>query len=274
MHNFLSLCPLTVLGASPARLLELAAQSGAGGAGLRLLPAAPGGLAWRLMDDAVLLRETLAAKAATGMRVFDIEIVRIGAAFDIAAFKPLFDTAAALGAAHVLVAGDDPDLSRTSASFAQVCEALLPLGMTADLEFMPWTEVKDLNAARRVVGAAAQPNGGILVDALHFARSGSRLEDLDAVPRAWLHYAQICDGPAAGPTTQEGLIHAARCERLLPGEGGIDLVSLFRHLPPGIPVGVETPSDSRAPVLGWEAWVSQSVAASRAVLALANGQPG
>lgn len=258
--------PLTALALSPARLIEAAARAGADGIGVRMLPAAPGGIAHRLMDDPALLRETLAAKAATGMRILDIEMVRIGPAFDLERYKGFFETAAALGAAHVLVAGDDPDEARTAAAFAQVCQALQPYGLTADFEFMPWTAVRDLATAKRIVAAAAQPNGGIIVDALHFARAGCQLQELDDVPDAWLHYAQICDGPLVGPATIEGLIHAARCERGLPGEGGLDLHALFNRLPARAPICIETPSDTRAPLLGWDEWLRQAVVASRRVL--------
>ena len=266
-HRPVSLGPLTALALAPPQLMEVAARAGLDGVGIRMLPSAPGGLCYRLMDDPVLLRETLAAKSASGMRIVDLEMVRIGPQFDVSAFAAFFETGARLSAAHVLVAIDDANLARVTASFVQVCEALVPYGMTADLEFMPWTDAPDLASARRIVQGAAQPNGGILVDALHFARSRSRLEDLDAIPAAALHYAQICDGPAQAPATLEGLIHAARCERLLPGEGGLDLTSLFKHLPAGIPVCIETPSDSRAPGLGWAEWVRLAAQATRAVLA-------
>jgi sugar phosphate isomerase/epimerase len=263
MKRSLFVSQLTALPLNPPQLLQAAAAAGADGVGIRLLPVAPGGLAWRLMDDPALLRETLAVKAATGLRVVDLEIIRIGAAFDVHSYQAFLDTGATLGAAHVLVAGDDPDEARTTASFARLCEVLRPYGLTADLEFMPWTEVRDAAAARRIVEAAAQPNGAVLVDTLHFARSRSRLEDLDGLPRARLNYAQICDGPAEAPATVEGLIHAARCERWLPGEGGVDLAAIFRRLPADLPVGVETPSDTRAPAIGYPAWVRQSVQAAR-----------
>ena len=262
----LSIGPLTALSLSPPRLMEAAAAAGVHGVGIRMLPAAPGGVAYRLMDDPAMLRETLAAKAAHGMRIVDLEMVRIGAGFDVDQFRPFFETGAALGAAHVLVAVDDPDEARTTASFASLCEALRPYGLTAELEFMPWTQARDLATAKRIVIGAAQANGGILVDALHFARSNGKLEKLDYIPRAALRYAQICDGPLQAPATMEGLIHAARCERMLPGEGGIDLVALFRRLPPGLPVCIETPSDTRGPALGWTEWVRQSVVATRQVL--------
>ena len=259
----LSIGPLTALGLSPPRLMEAAAAAGVQGVGIRMLPSAPGGVCYRLMDDPALLRETLAAKAANGMRIVDLEMVRIGVAFDAAAFMAFFETGARLGAAHILVAVDDPDEARATASFAALCEAMRPWGLTAELEFMPWTEACDLGAAKRIVMGAAQPNGGILVDALHFARSNSRLADLDDIPRAALRYAQLCDGPAQGPTSVDGLIHAARCERLLPGEGDLDLAGLLRRLPAGLPICIETPSDSRTARLGFREWVRQSAVATQ-----------
>ena len=262
----LTLGPLTALGLAPPQLMDLAAAAGLDGIGIRMLPAASGGIAYPLMNDAAQLREALAAKAATGMRVLDLEMVRIGPVFDVSVYANFFETGAKLGASHVLVAIDDADASRATASFVKVCEALQPYALTADLEFMPWTNAPDLATARRIVSGAAQPNGGILIDPLHLVRSHSSTDDIALVPVAALHYAQICDGPAAAPPTRAGLIHVARCERLLPGEGAFDLVALFRRLPAGIPVCIETPSDTRAPKLGWNEWIRQAADATRQVL--------
>ena len=66
---------------------------------------------------------------------------------------------------------------------------------------------------------------GVLVDALHFDRSNSSIAELGRVPAHRLHYWQLCDGPTERPATTEEMIHAARYERMFPGEGGIDLVS-------------------------------------------------
>ncbi|ACB33485.1 Xylose isomerase domain protein TIM barrel [Leptothrix cholodnii SP-6] len=266
MSRIYSLAQLMALPYSPAEMIRLAAETGCAGAGIRMLPTAPGGQAYPLMDDAVMLRETLAAIADTGVKVFDLEVVRIGAAFDVRDFQRFIEIGAQIGAAHILVAGDDPDEARLTASYAALCDAAAPFGLSADLEFMPWTAVPNLRSAKRIVGAAARPNGGVLVDALHFARSGSRLDELDDIPRAWLHYAQICDGAVPGPDTVEGLIHDARCERLLPGEGGIDLRALFARLPADLPVSIEVPSDSRAPQVGYPAWAARAKADTLAVL--------
>lgn len=132
---------------------------------------------------------------------------------------------------------------------------------------MPWTKVPDAATALRIAKAAAQPNARVLVDALHVARSATTLADLAALPRAMLGYAQICDAPAAVPATDEGLIHMAREARLIPGEGGIDLVGLFAQLPPDLPVSVEIPNREGIARHGVHAWAARALAESRAVIA-------
>jgi sugar phosphate isomerase/epimerase len=199
-------------------------------------------------------------------------VLRLDVGFEASRVEAFLACGAELGAAHVLVAGDDPDTARLTASYAAFCEAAARHGLTADLEFMPWTAVPTLAAAQRIVSAVDQPNAAVLVDALHLARSPSRLDDLDGWPRQRLNYAQICDGLVPGPVTVAGLIHDARCERLLPGEGGIDLVELFSRLPADLTVSIEVPSESRAPVMGYEAWARLAIAATDQVLAAADAR--
>ncbi len=269
-----SLAQLMALPLNPAQMLRLAARTGCAAAGIRLLPTAPGGIHYPLMTDAAGLREALAVMRDTGVKVLDLEVVRLDAAFDPARFEPFLACGAELGAAHVLVAGDDPDESRLTASYASFCEAAARHGLSADLEFMPWTAVPSLDVAQRIVTAVDQPNAAVLVDALHVARSPSRLQDLAGWPRQRLHYAQICDGRVPGPTAVADLIHDARCERLLPGEGGIDLVELFSRLPADLPISIEVPSESRAPAMGHEAWARLAIEATDRVLALADARRG
>jgi sugar phosphate isomerase/epimerase len=263
-----SLAQLTWLDFSPPELVSLAARTGYDYAGIRLLPASPGGTAYRLMEDAPMLRETLARIRDTGVGILDLEMIRLAPDFRAADYLRFFEVGQRLGAKAILVAGDDPDESRLTAHFAELCEASRPYGLTADLEFMPWTEVPAARDALRIVQAAGQPNGGVLVDALHFGRSDSSFEDIATIPRNLLNYAQICDGPGPTPTTAEALIHTARIERLLPGEGVIDVAGLFRKLPPDLPVSVEVPTESRA-TLGPDRWASEALSAAKATLAQA-----
>lgn len=261
-----SLAALTALELAPPELIEVAARCGYDHIGLRLLPATPDGIAYRLMDDSALMSETIKRLRSTGVTVADLEVVALRPDTDIAAFTPFFDAGARVGAKHILVAGYDPDLDRFSERFMRFCEAASEFGLTSDLEFMPWTSVPDLTTASRIVETVGHPGAGVLVDALHFDRSRSRVEDLGSVPLERLHYWQLCDAPAERPTTTEGLLHTAREERMFPGEGGIDLVALARAMPVDITVSIEVPTVQLAKTLDAEGRARRALKAAKAVV--------
>ena len=262
----LALAQLTALELAPPAFLTVAAENGCASAGLRLIPVLPGATAYPLMDDPALLRETLRVMADTGIRVGDVEIVMLRPETDLKAFRPFLDVAGRLGARHVLVAGYDPDEVRLTDTYAAFCDLAAPFGLTADLEFMPWSDVPDMATARRIAIAANRPNAGVLLDTLHFDRSGGCAEDIVTTPPVLLHYWQICDGPAERPDTIEGLLHTARSERLFPGEGGIDLVPVVRAMPPGLTISIEVPTMELARTVPAAERVRRAVAATRAVL--------
>lgn len=267
MNPSYSLAHLTTEGLTPLQMLDVAAQAGYQYVSIRLLPAAPGGLAYPLMQNRALLRETKARIESTGVGIFDLELIRVDEQFSVEACLPFFEVGGELGAHAILIAAVDANRNRLIDSYAALCEAAYPFGLTGDLEFMPWTSVPDLDAAMDVVSRANPPNGGVLVDALHFDRSNSRVEQLDEIPCHWLHYAQICDGPVDKPDSAEGLIHAARCERWLPGDGGIDLAALWRRLPEDLPVSVEIPHQRRIAEIGYEPWAREALEASQRLIA-------
>lgn len=266
MERCFSLAHLTVLDLSPPDLIEVAARVGYQTVGVRLIPATPRGPGY-LLGDPAQQRATKAAIAATGVNVFDVEIIRLTPECQIDDFREFLEVAADIGAKAILVAGNDPDEARLTDRFAAFCAAAAPYGLTGDLEPMPWTNVPNLATAIRIVSAANQPNGGILVDTLHFDRSDSTLAQLTSIPRSWLHYAQLCDAPAEKPTTVEGLIHTARAERLFPGEGGIDLLPIMAGLPTDLPISLEIPTETLACTLGPEARARRALDAARSLLA-------
>jgi sugar phosphate isomerase/epimerase len=240
MPRTYSLAYMTSHRCTPVQSVSIAAQLGYAYVGLRPWPNVPAGPHQPLIGQPEALRETLAAMRDTGVKVFDLEIIRLQPEFDVQAWAALYELGAALQARNILVVSDDRDEARVSTHFGQLCEALAPYGLKAELEFMAWTGVRDARAAMRVLHAAGSPsNAGILVDALHVGRSTTTLEDLRAIPREWLHYVQLCDGAAGTHFTDEELIHTARCERLFPGEGTIDLAGILQSLPEDLPISVE-----------------------------------
>lgn len=264
MSRIYSLAYLNSHRCTPAEAIRVAAQTGYQYVGMRLWPNAPGAPQQLLLGQPQALRETLAARSDTGVGIFDLEIIRINEGFDPHTWDALFDVGAQLQAKAILVAGDDPNEARLTENYARLCEVMQPYGMTADLEFMPWTEVKDAKSALRIVQNAGMPaNAGILVDALHFGRSSTTLDDIRAIPRGLLHYAQICDAQAGLDFTTEQMIHTARCERLLPGDGTIDLPGLLDALPADLPISVEVVNFGREAQTSPASWAAECLARSR-----------
>jgi sugar phosphate isomerase/epimerase len=266
MRSF-SLAYLTVNASSILESIDIAEDLGFDRVGLRLRPNTPGAPCQTFINHPEIQHLVLARLKDSPVEVFDIEIVRLAEDFEATNYTALFDAGAALGAQAVLVAADDTQASRLSENYAQLCEFIRPYGMSADLEFMAWTGVKDALSAWWVIEQAGSPtNAGLLFDALHFGRSSSELSDIAKIPTRLLHYAQICDAQAGRHFSTEELIQTARQERLLPGEGTIDIQGLFGALPQDMPVSVEIPNFKRSSVLGDRDWAAQCLKASEAVL--------
>jgi sugar phosphate isomerase/epimerase len=239
-----SLAHLTVLQLAPPEMVRAAANSGYRYVGLRLIPVTPESPGYPLMTDRTMMRETRAALADTGVGVLDIEFVRITPEIDVAALEPFVAAGAELAARHVITAPYDPDLARLAERFGAIADLAGRHRMSALLEFFPWTVVPNLGTAVPVVEAAGRVNAGILVDTLHFDRSGSTFAELEQVPSARLPFVHVCDAPAERPGTTEAMLHTARAERLPPGEGGIDIAAILRRMPAGIPVALEVPMET------------------------------
>ncbi|UEM17868.1 hypothetical protein J4G43_040290 [Bradyrhizobium barranii subsp. barranii] len=92
------------------------------------------------------------------------------------------------------------------------------------------------------------------------------LADIKAIPAKQLHYWQLCDGPAERPATTEQLIHAAREERMFPGEGGIDLVGLTQAMPDSLTISIEVPTVQLAKTVDAVTRARRALAAGRAVV--------
>ena len=241
MPRLIGLAALTVLELSPPDMVSCAAEAGYDRIGLRLIPATPTEIRHAMVGDTPLVRETAQRLRDTGMTCLDIEIFRLRPETRVGDYEEALATGARLGAGEALVAGNDPDEARLVASFAAFCDLAGRYGIGANLEPMPWTDCRNFAQAVRIVTAAGRDNGGVLIDPLHFDRGGSHADEIPGVPRARFRYLQLCDAPVARPTDLEGLLHQARAERLMPGDGGLDLVGILRGVPTDLPVSLEIP---------------------------------
>ncbi|MEZ2296918.1 sugar phosphate isomerase/epimerase family protein [Variovorax sp. RCC_210] len=265
MNFRLSLAHLGMLDATPPVLVQAAHAAGFSGVGIRLAPARLGEAPFPMGVGGQMLRETLARLKDAGLCVHDIEIVRIKPGFDAVALAGVLDSAQALGARCLMVNVDDADTARAADSIGALAERARPHGLALGLEFMVYTAMPSLAAARQMVAASKRDNVRVVVDALHFFRAGSVPADLraegaegaagvkaaegtEAAGPIDRHFMQLNDAPAQ---RHPGLSAAeeGRAHRLFAGEGELPVAQLLQHLAPGARLSVEAPSAIRSATL-------------------------
>lgn len=267
MANQFSLAYLTVPGCPPPEMIYTAAVVGYNFVSLRpIYMGLPGEPNFALAENKELLKATKTAFASTGIKLLDIELARIYDGVDPKKYLPAMEAAAELGGRHVLSSIWTPDRAFYTEKFAELCELANPFGLTVDLEFVTFADVKNLKESLELLRTVNQDNAGIMIDTLHFNRSRVALEELDEVPREWFHFAHLCDGPAEIPTTREGLIHTARDERLYAGEGAIDLAAILNRIPE-VPYSIELPHIVRMKEFGYAEHARRCLLAAKDYLA-------
>jgi sugar phosphate isomerase/epimerase len=245
----ISLAHLTVLDTTPPELVSVAAAAGFRTIGIRLTATPSVGVPpYDVLHDGPLLRETLLRLADTGISVLDTEFLRFEPEHPIAVPEGFLDVSARLGARSVLVMSAEPDEARTVERFCELCDRAAAYGLQVCLEFAIYTGVRTLAHAAHVVALSKRANASVLIDALHFSRSGGLPAHVAAIESSLFRYAQICDASADMPEPHDtpALVREARTGRLLPGQGVLPLADLVAALPPALPLAIEAPCRATA----------------------------
>ena len=176
-----------------------------------------------------------------GVELLDLEVAWIMPGPVDPWLAELVGMAAELGARNLLCVSSDPDMSATTAKFQAMVDAAKGTGVRINLEFGPFTEVKTIHAARAILESVEGEAKALLVDTLHWARSGGTAEDLAAIPREWLSYCQPCDATADAPDLSnfDAIIDDAINRRMPLGQGGLPLASMIDALPDDLPLAIE-----------------------------------
>ena len=244
----LSLAHLTVLDTTPPELVSVAAAAGFHAVGIRLTaPPSVGVPPYDILSEGPCCA-TRCAPQGHRVTVLDTEFLRFEPDRPVGIPEGFLEVSARLGARHVLVMSAEPDEARTLERFGDLCDRAARYGLRVGLEFAVYTGVPTLAHAVQMVGRANRANASVVVDALHFSRSGGLPAHIAGVDPSLFPYAQICDASAdmPGPTDSPALIREARTGRLLPGEGVLPLRDLVAALPPDLPLAVEAPSRATA----------------------------
>lgn len=263
MQHRYSLAHLTAMALPPVDLIEVASITGYDYVGLRLSRVTPQEPLYPLITDRVAMKATMDKLAATGIKVWDIELARMDPSLDARHFFPMLDATAELGAHHVICQLPDPDRARATERLATLCDYAEPLGIAVNLEFPWWTETGNLEIASAALNAVKRSNAGLLIDMLHFFRSHSSKEALRKLPREWFHFAHVCDGPATNPTAMADILHEARSDRMFAGEGAFGVKDILGCLPQDITYSLEIPGDDLVAKVGFEEYARRALQTAR-----------
>ncbi|HEV8016740.1 MAG TPA: sugar phosphate isomerase/epimerase [Stellaceae bacterium] len=238
--NRLSLAPVTINELDPPALIAAAHEAGFAAVDLRVLGAPGAAPVTPVVGNRPMIAAVAAALADTGVTLFSATGIWLVPGFSLDDALPALEIAARLGAEYFLAVGNDPDEPRMTDNLARLAAAAASCRLRLALELMPYIAVNSLAKAQRLVAAAGAPNLGLLIDALHLARSGGTPAEVAAVPPERIAYLQLCDAPASLPSGM-ALRQESLTARLYPGQGGLPLMALMDALPAGIVVDVETP---------------------------------
>src|SRR6185369_9536350 len=152
-----------------------------------------------VLHEGPMLRETERRLKDTGVSVLDTEFLRFEPERPIGVPEGFLEVSARLGAKHVLVMSAEPEEARTLERFGELCDRAAPYGLTVGLEFAIYTGVRTLAHAASILAKAERSNASVLIDALHFSRSGGLPAHVKQVDPALLRYVQICDATSEMP---------------------------------------------------------------------------
>jgi sugar phosphate isomerase/epimerase len=269
MMNRLGIETISAFGLPPVEYVNLAADLGLAhiSSGLSPIPINPHGYQpFDLTKDAALRRAMVAAMRDRGITLSLAEGLTVMPNIEARDRAHEFDTFAELGATRINTVSMDPDLGRTFDQFAITVEMALERGMIATTEFAPGLTVADLPTALAAVRHVGQPDFRLLIDTMHFIRSGSTPADLAALDPELIGYVQLADVPLVSPFAS--YMEEAMTERRSPGDGELPLLDILRAVPQDRVIGIEVPLLSQAKAgIGPLERLRPVVAAARQLLA-------
>ncbi|MCB2079480.1 MAG: sugar phosphate isomerase/epimerase [Novosphingobium sp.] len=237
---------LSLFGLDPVSQVRLAATLGCEHVSLNLRGPAnclPPHQPVMLCDDKAARDATGKALRDEGVRLSLLEGFAILPDQDASEHLAALDMAAQLGARAICAISLDKDAERAAASFRSLAEMADERGLIVTTEVGAGT-VRNLTRAIDAVRAVEHPAFGLLIDTMHYFRSGSTVEDLDLLRPDWIRHVQLCDVPM--PAVIESYMEEALFERRAPGGGDLPLRAFLQSVPDGVPVGLEIPMRSEA----------------------------
>jgi sugar phosphate isomerase/epimerase len=246
--NRLGIEMLTLLGMNPVDHVNLAAELGCVSisTGLTGLPLGMFGYPddllypmWSLEDDPALFREMKAVLAGTGIHIGLGEGFRVRDDGDVRDGEAGLDLMADLGAKRINAVSMERDLARTYDQLGALADMVIERGMLFTVEFAPPNTISNLADALAAVDHVGRGRCRILLDSMHFFRSGGTVEQIKDLDPELIGYAQLADAPLV--SAYSTYLPEAMFDRMVPGTGEFPLRDFIAALPTDCEIGLEVP---------------------------------
>lgn len=140
---------------------------------------------------------------------------------------------AELGASVLVVGTDGPanpaeaadPLGQAAEVFAQLGDQVAGVGITLCIEFNWSPLVKSLRSAAEIARRAGRENVGVLFDPAHYHCTPTKFDQLDAANVALIRHVHVDD-----MQDKPGELSNCNADRVLPGQGCLDLAALFGRI--------------------------------------------
>lgn len=248
MTRPLALHQSTAIEASPARLVEIAAEVGCEEVGIFVNlppylvpghPISPADFEFEIVGQSHK-RGLLDRMRDLGVGVANIEFFGIHPALEEQDYRAALELGGELGARGATVWILDEDEARAVDNLGRFCGVAAEFGLTVGLEFVGFTApCNTIGSAVRVVDKVGLPNMRLSIDMLSMIRTGATAADVAALPARYFAYAQVADGYG---THMSSTYFKEAMDRLMPGEGDWPLQEILSALPATLPIDVEVPS--------------------------------
>ncbi len=257
----------TIFGMPPLEVVRLAGDLGCGhiSGTLSPVPWNPCDFpSWSLREDQKLRRELRAAMADTGVSIYLAEGFVVRAGKDVRDLAEDLDIMQELGAVKVSTVCMEPDLPRGLEQLGLLAEMAGARDMGLTLEFAPPHPISNLGMALDAIRHTGRNNVQLVVDAMHFFRSGGSVDELAALDPGLIGYVQLCDAPLVAVC--DDYLQEACFHRLAPGDGQLPLKEFVAALPENQVVGLEVPNVDAAEAGRLKSFIGHVVAGARHLL--------
>lgn len=267
MPREFSLAYLTTPGIDPVEQIRLARQAGYDYVSLRTIPMGQQGEPQICLEnDPDLTERVRQALKDCGMRLFDIELVRIREDLPTD-YRAAFEKGAELGATQVLTSVWTKDRSLAIDRYGSFCEQAAQFGLTMNLEFPIVSELKSMRECFEIQDKVGAPNLKILMDMIYVHKTGVTPEDIRAADPGRFGVIHLCDWPA--DMAGRELVEVVRGGRAYCGEGVVDLKGILEALPANV-CSIELPNLAEIRARGRAGHAARCLETARAFFA-ANG---